>query len=52
MPSVRLHRHTLVLGAFSEETTQRIRANITKNTPLKAASKPEDIADARLFSCY
>ena len=36
-------------GAFSEETTQRIRDNITKNTPLKAASKPEDIADAALF---
>ena len=36
-------------GAFSEETTQRIRDNVTKNTPLKAASKPEDIADAALF---
>ena len=36
-------------GAFSEETTQRIRDNITKNTPLKAASKPEDIADSALF---
>ena len=36
-------------AAFSEETTQRIRDNITKNTPLKAASKPEDIADPALF---
>jgi 3-oxoacyl-[acyl-carrier protein] reductase len=36
-------------GAFSEETTQRIRDNVMKNTPLKAASKPEDIADAALF---
>lgn len=36
-------------GAFSEETTQRIRDNITKTTPLKAASKPEDIADSALF---
>jgi 3-oxoacyl-[acyl-carrier protein] reductase len=35
--------------AFSSETTQRIRDNVAKNTPLKAASKPEDIADAALF---
>lgn len=35
--------------AFNEETTQRIRDNIAKNTPLKAASKPEDIADSALF---
>jgi NAD(P)-dependent dehydrogenase (short-subunit alcohol dehydrogenase family) len=35
--------------AFSQETTDRIRDNVIKNTPLKAASKPEDIADAALF---
>lgn len=35
--------------AFSAETTQRIRDNVIKSTPLKAASKPEDIADAALF---
>ena len=36
-------------GAFSEETTQRIRDNIAKTTPLRAASKPEDLANAALF---
>jgi NAD(P)-dependent dehydrogenase (short-subunit alcohol dehydrogenase family) len=35
--------------AFSAETTQRIRDNVARSTPLKAASKPEDIADAALF---
>ena len=35
--------------AFSAETTQRIRDNIVKSTPLQAASQPEDIADAALF---
>jgi len=35
--------------AFGEETTQRIRENVANTTPLKAASKPEDIADAGLF---
>jgi 3-oxoacyl-[acyl-carrier protein] reductase len=34
---------------LGEEAIQRIRDNIAKNTPLKAASKPEDIADAALF---
>jgi NAD(P)-dependent dehydrogenase (short-subunit alcohol dehydrogenase family) len=34
---------------FGEETTQRIRQRIIDTTPLKAASKPEDIADAALF---
>jgi NAD(P)-dependent dehydrogenase (short-subunit alcohol dehydrogenase family) len=37
------------VDAFGEETTQRIRENIAKTTPLQAASKPEDIADAALF---
>jgi 3-oxoacyl-[acyl-carrier protein] reductase len=36
-------------GAFSAETAQRIRDNVAKTTPLQAASKPEDIADAALF---
>jgi NAD(P)-dependent dehydrogenase (short-subunit alcohol dehydrogenase family) len=36
-------------GAFSEQTTQRIRDNVARTTPLKAASKPEDIASAALF---
>lgn len=36
-------------GTFSQETTQRIRDNIARTTPLQAASKPEDIADAGLF---
>jgi 3-oxoacyl-[acyl-carrier protein] reductase len=35
--------------AMSPEMTQRIRENVVKNTPLQAASKPEDIADAALF---
>ncbi|MBI1187712.1 MAG: SDR family oxidoreductase [Alphaproteobacteria bacterium] len=35
--------------AFGEEVTQRIRDNVTNSTPLRAASKPEDIADAGLF---
>jgi len=35
--------------AYGEETTDRIRANVEATTPLKAASKPEDIADAGLF---
>jgi NAD(P)-dependent dehydrogenase (short-subunit alcohol dehydrogenase family) len=35
--------------AFGEATTQRIRENVAATTPLKAASKPEDIADAGLF---
>lgn len=35
--------------AFSAETTQRIRDNMIKSTPLQAASKAEDIADAALF---
>jgi 3-oxoacyl-[acyl-carrier protein] reductase len=36
-------------GTFSAETTERIRDNIAKTTPLKAASTPEDLADAALF---
>ncbi|HWB46053.1 MAG TPA: SDR family oxidoreductase [Hyphomicrobiaceae bacterium] len=36
-------------GTFSAETAQRIRDNVAKTTPLKAASKPEDLADAALF---
>jgi len=35
--------------AFGEGLTQRIRENVAKSTPLQAASKPEDIADAALF---
>jgi 3-oxoacyl-[acyl-carrier protein] reductase len=35
--------------AFSAETTQRIRDNMIKSTPLQVASKAEDIADAALF---
>jgi NAD(P)-dependent dehydrogenase (short-subunit alcohol dehydrogenase family) len=35
--------------AFGAETTERIRQRIVDSTPLKAASKPEDIADAGLF---
>jgi NAD(P)-dependent dehydrogenase (short-subunit alcohol dehydrogenase family) len=35
--------------AFGAETTQRIRERMINTTPLKAASKPEDIADAALF---
>jgi 3-oxoacyl-[acyl-carrier protein] reductase len=35
--------------AFGEEVTQRIRDNVANTTPLKAASTPEDIADAGLF---
>jgi len=35
--------------AFGAETTERIRQRIIDTTPLKAASKPEDIADAGLF---
>jgi len=34
---------------YGEERTQTIRENAIKNTPLKAASTPEDIADAGLF---
>jgi len=37
------------LYAFGAETTERIRQRIVDTTPLKAASKPEDIADAGLF---
>lgn len=32
-----------------EEATRRIRERVTDSTPLKAASKPEDVADAALF---
>ncbi len=32
-----------------EERTNRIRETVTSMTPLKVASKPEDIADAALF---
>jgi 3-oxoacyl-[acyl-carrier protein] reductase len=35
--------------AFGEQTTAGIRENIVKITPLKAASKAEDIADPALF---
>ncbi len=35
--------------AMSPEMTQRIRENVIKSTPLQAASKPEDIAEAALF---
>ncbi|MGE0830629.1 MAG: SDR family NAD(P)-dependent oxidoreductase [Hyphomonadaceae bacterium] len=35
--------------AFGEEATAKIRANIEAITPLKAASKPDDIADSALF---
>ena len=35
--------------AFGAETTERIRQRIIDSTPLKAASKPEDVADAALF---
>jgi NAD(P)-dependent dehydrogenase (short-subunit alcohol dehydrogenase family) len=34
---------------YSAETTQRIRDNIAKTTPLRTASKPEDLANAALF---
>ncbi len=34
---------------FSPERAQKIRENIEKTTPLQAASKAEDIADAALF---
>jgi NAD(P)-dependent dehydrogenase (short-subunit alcohol dehydrogenase family) len=34
---------------FSPERAQKIRDNIEKTTPLQAASKAEDIADAALF---
>ena len=34
---------------FSAERAQKIRENIEKTTPLQAASKAEDIADAALF---
>jgi 3-oxoacyl-[acyl-carrier protein] reductase len=34
---------------FSPERAQRVREHIAKTTPLQAASKPEDIADAALF---
>lgn len=35
--------------AFSAQTTARIRERMIDTTPLKAASRPEDIADAALF---
>jgi 3-oxoacyl-[acyl-carrier protein] reductase len=35
--------------AFGAETTDRIRQRIIDSTPLKAASKPEDVADVALF---
>ncbi len=35
--------------AFGEERTQAVRQRIIETTPLRAASKPEDIADAALF---
>jgi 3-oxoacyl-[acyl-carrier protein] reductase len=34
---------------FSAERAQKIRENIQKTTPLQAASKAEDVADAALF---
>ncbi len=37
------------MDAFGEDLTARIRENVAKTTPLQAASKPEDIADAGLF---
>jgi NAD(P)-dependent dehydrogenase (short-subunit alcohol dehydrogenase family) len=36
-------------SAFGEERTQAVRERVIGMTPLKAASKPEDIADAALF---
>jgi NAD(P)-dependent dehydrogenase (short-subunit alcohol dehydrogenase family) len=35
--------------ALGAETTERIRQHVVDTTPLKVASKPEDIADAALF---
>jgi 3-oxoacyl-[acyl-carrier protein] reductase len=35
--------------ALGAETTDRIRQRVIDTTPLKAASKPEDVADAALF---
>ncbi len=35
--------------AFSQETVERIRANVIQNTPLQVASTAEDIADSALF---
>jgi NAD(P)-dependent dehydrogenase (short-subunit alcohol dehydrogenase family) len=35
--------------AFGEQVTAGIRENVVKATPLKAASKAEDVADAALF---
>lgn len=35
--------------AYGAETTDRIRANVREQTPLKVASGPDDIADAALF---
>jgi NAD(P)-dependent dehydrogenase (short-subunit alcohol dehydrogenase family) len=35
--------------AFGAEKTQAVRERIINTTPLKAASKPEDVADAALF---
>jgi NAD(P)-dependent dehydrogenase (short-subunit alcohol dehydrogenase family) len=35
--------------AYGDETTQRIRENVVRTTPLQAASTPEDIAEAGLF---
>ncbi|MGE3142385.1 MAG: SDR family NAD(P)-dependent oxidoreductase [Hyphomonadaceae bacterium] len=34
---------------YGEEATQKMRENVIKSTPLQAASKPEDIAEAGLF---
>jgi NAD(P)-dependent dehydrogenase (short-subunit alcohol dehydrogenase family) len=34
---------------LGEERTSRIRENIANTTPLRVASKPEDVADAALF---
>ena len=36
-------------AAVSPETVERIRENIVKNTPLKVASKAEDVAETALF---
>src|SRR5262249_37217479 len=35
--------------ALGEEKTQQVRERVMSATPLKAASKPEDIAEAALF---
>jgi NAD(P)-dependent dehydrogenase (short-subunit alcohol dehydrogenase family) len=36
-------------AAYGDETTARIRENVAATTPLKAASSPEDVAEAGLF---